>query len=52
MLQAKGLTRRVGGGDHALTILDAIDLEVPQGEALAVVGPSGSGKQAQQGRLA
>jgi len=52
MLQAKGLTRRVGGGDHALTILDAIDLEVPQGEALAVVGPSGSGKSTLLGLLA
>jgi putative ABC transport system ATP-binding protein len=52
MLQATGLTRRVGGGDHALTILDAIDLEVPQGEALAVVGPSGSGKSTLLGLLA
>ena len=39
-----GLTRRLPSGDRELTIVDGVDLTIPAGEFLAVVGPSGSGK--------
>ncbi len=38
----RGLTRRYGGADAAA--LEALDLEVADGEVLVVVGPSGCGK--------
>lgn len=38
------LTKQLPSGDHLLTILDDVDLVVPPGEFLAVLGPSGSGK--------
>src|SRR5579871_838711 len=39
-VSARGLTRRFG----ALTAVDAIDLEVGQGEFFAFLGPNGAGK--------
>ncbi len=39
-----GLTRRYGDGDTAVNALRAIDIDVPRGEFVAVMGPSGSGK--------
>ncbi len=43
-IELRGLTRRLPSGGRLLTILDHVDLTVPHGELLAVVGPSGSGK--------
>lgn len=43
-IELRGLTRRLPSGGRILTILDHVDLTVPHGELLAVVGPSGSGK--------
>jgi putative ABC transport system ATP-binding protein len=43
-LELVGLTRRLPSGGRELTILDRVDLSVPAGEFLAVLGPSGSGK--------
>jgi putative ABC transport system ATP-binding protein len=51
-LACRGLTRRVPSGERVLTILDGVDLEVPAGEFLAVLGPSGSGKSTLLGLLA
>jgi lipoprotein-releasing system ATP-binding protein len=42
-LQTVGLVRRVKGAVSA-TLVDGIDLEVKQGEFVAITGPSGSGK--------
>ncbi|MGH9113529.1 MAG: ATP-binding cassette domain-containing protein, partial [Acidimicrobiales bacterium] len=39
-LRANGVTIRFGG----LTALNAVDLEVPHGGAIGLVGPNGSGK--------
>jgi putative ABC transport system ATP-binding protein len=44
VLTARGIGKKVKSGDADLVILREIDLEVTQGEALAVVGASGSGK--------
>ncbi len=38
------LTRRLPSGDRVLTIVDAVDLSIPAGQFVAVLGPSGSGK--------
>jgi phosphonate transport system ATP-binding protein len=41
MLRLEGLTKTYKTGDQALK---AVDLEVPQGQVLALIGPSGAGK--------
>jgi putative ABC transport system ATP-binding protein len=38
------LTRRLPSGDRELTIVDAVDLTIPAGQFVAILGPSGSGK--------
>jgi branched-chain amino acid transport system ATP-binding protein len=40
LLEIRGLTRRFGG----LTAVDAIDLDVAEGELVSVIGPNGAGK--------
>jgi lipoprotein-releasing system ATP-binding protein len=44
VLVARGLVRRLGQGAAAREVLRGIDLEIHQGEFVALVGPSGSGK--------
>ena len=43
-IAAQNLTLTLGNGQSAVEILKGIDLTVPQGQALALLGPSGSGK--------
>jgi putative ABC transport system ATP-binding protein len=43
-VKARGLTKIYGVGEAAVTAVDHVDLDVPQGVLTAVMGPSGSGK--------
>ncbi len=43
-IAAQNLKLTLGSGESAVEILKGIDLSVPQGQALALLGPSGSGK--------
>jgi len=52
IVKAAGLSKIVPNGDETLAILQDIDLQVMQGEALAIVGASGSGKSTLLGLLA
>jgi putative ABC transport system ATP-binding protein len=52
MIELRGVSKTVKSGDHQLTILHSLDLTVPSGQRLAVVGPSGSGKSTLLGLIA
>ena len=44
VLQTRGLEKVYGTGEARVRALDGVDLDVEQGEFVAVVGTSGSGK--------
>src|SRR5918998_5365393 len=52
MIELRGVSKTVKSGDHQLTILHPLDLTVPSGQRLAIVGPSGSGKSTLLGLVA
>jgi putative ABC transport system ATP-binding protein len=52
MIRAWGLTKRIDTGTHSVEILRGIDLEIPRGQFVAIMGPSGSGKSTLLGLLA
>jgi putative ABC transport system ATP-binding protein len=52
LIELRGVSKTVRSGDHQLTILHPLDLAVPSGQRLAVVGPSGSGKATLLGLIA
>lgn len=44
ILKTRELSKVYTSGDHQLTVLDKVSIDVPQGATAAIVGPSGSGK--------
>jgi putative ABC transport system ATP-binding protein len=44
MIQCRGISKSYRKGTNLVTPLEALDLDVPKGEFLALMGPSGSGK--------
>ena len=52
MIELRNVSKTVESGGHPLTILHPLNLSVPDGRFLAIVGPSGSGKSTLLGLLA
>ena len=52
MIELRGVSKTVMSGDRPLTILHPLDLSIPSGQFVAIVGPSGSGKSTLLGLLA
>jgi putative ABC transport system ATP-binding protein len=52
MIELRRVSKTVQSGGRPLTILHALDLTIPSGRFLAVVGPSGSGKSTLLGLVA
>ncbi len=52
MIELRGVSKIVTSGSEQLTILDTLNLNVPSGQFLSVVGPSGSGKSTLLGLIA
>jgi putative ABC transport system ATP-binding protein len=52
ILKARNLTKTIDTGTHRVEILRGIDLEVPAGQFVAIMGASGSGKSTLLGLLA
>ena len=44
MLSVSDLTKAFGSGSNKLQVLKGVDMEIKQGEMVALMGPSGSGK--------
>jgi len=52
MIDVHGLTKVIDNGSHRVEILRGIDLHVPRGQFLAIMGSSGSGKSTLLGLMA
>jgi putative ABC transport system ATP-binding protein len=52
MIRIENVTKVAQSGSEKLTILHPLDLEVPRGQFLSIMGPSGSGKSTLLGLIA
>ncbi len=52
MIELHGVSKTVQSGENPLTIVHPVDLEIPTGQLLSIVGPSGSGKSTLLGLIA
>ena len=52
MIEVRGLKKSIRNGTRVVEILRGIDLVVPQGQFVAIMGASGSGKSTLLGLLA
>ncbi len=52
MIELRGVSKTVTSGDRPLTILHPLDLFIPSGQCVSIVGPSGSGKSTLLGLIA
>ena len=52
MIELRSVSKTVKSGDQSLTILHPLDLFIPSGQCMSVVGPSGSGKSTLLGLIA
>ena len=44
LVEVKGVTKYFRRGSEEIHVLEGLDLNIPEGEFLALMGPSGSGK--------